>query len=383
MNRFLSATSALLLAAAVVQAETFVHDVPYFLSASHPAGEGFVRIFNSSEEAANLTVRSFDESGNPGGEVTLQLSSGHATHFNSRDLEGGNEGKGLTGSAGIGDGDWRLEIEADQYGIVVSSFVRTDDGFLSSMGNRTVIQTDPAYPGLILHYAPIVNPAGNRNQVSKLRVTNHENERLQVAFFALDDQGNEGTCDLYLEPGVTNSYDIAQLEEGSICSGETQGFGDGTGKWNVFVGVGDAKRITVINVMESPTGHLSNLSDTNVAFRDVTPASSGDDDHPNVPPGTTVLVPSVTSGYLGTADKDYFRFAVADTVSLAIYTTGPVDTEGTLTASDDSLTISNDDFGDDENFRIEGNFFAGDYDILVAGWSDEDIGAYSLHVDVK
>ena len=53
-------------------------------------------------------------------------------HFNSNDLEQGNVGKGLTGSTGAGEGDWRLELSSDA-DIEVLSYIRTTDGFLTAM----------------------------------------------------------------------------------------------------------------------------------------------------------------------------------------------------------------------------------------------------------
>ena len=74
-------------------------------------------------------------------------------HFNSKDLEDGNAGKGLTGSAGPGQGDWRLELTSE-LDIEALSYIRTTDGFLTAMHD-----TVPVVDGR--HEVAIFNPGSN------------------------------------------------------------------------------------------------------------------------------------------------------------------------------------------------------------------------------
>ena len=86
-------------------------------------------------------------------------------HFNSDDLEGGNAGKGLTGSTGAGEGDWRLALTSD-LDIEVLSYIRTTDGFLTAMHDLApeVVEGE--------HRIAIFNPGSNAAQVSRLRLIN-------------------------------------------------------------------------------------------------------------------------------------------------------------------------------------------------------------------
>lgn len=63
---------------------------------------------------------------------TLSLDAEQTKHFNSEDLESGNENKGLSGGTGAGDGDWRLALGSD-LDIEALAYVRTEDGFLTAM----------------------------------------------------------------------------------------------------------------------------------------------------------------------------------------------------------------------------------------------------------
>ena len=47
------------------------------------------------------------------GLLTLSIDGHQTVHFNSNDLEGGNAGKGLAGSTGVGEGDWCLTLSSD------------------------------------------------------------------------------------------------------------------------------------------------------------------------------------------------------------------------------------------------------------------------------
>ena len=108
------------------------HEVPLFVSASHPVQQGFVRIINRSAESGTVRIHAIDDSGRRAGPVTLSLSAKATAHFNSDDLETGNPSKGLSGSTGSGQGDWRLRLETD-LDIEALAYIRTTDGFLTSM----------------------------------------------------------------------------------------------------------------------------------------------------------------------------------------------------------------------------------------------------------
>ena len=77
-------------------------------------------------------IEAFDDSDTACETLTLALDVGATAHFNSNDLELGNAAKGLAGSTGSGVGDWRLALSSEM-DIDVLAYIRTSDGFLTSM----------------------------------------------------------------------------------------------------------------------------------------------------------------------------------------------------------------------------------------------------------
>ena len=131
------------------------HHVYLVPSASEPLREGFVRVINHSGEAGEVSIDPVDDGGRAFDMITLSIDANETVHFNSTDLETGNEGKGLTGSRGSGEGDWRLEFTSD-LDIEVLAYIRTTDGFLTAM--HDVAPAD----GNIRRVA-IFNPGSNQN----------------------------------------------------------------------------------------------------------------------------------------------------------------------------------------------------------------------------
>ena len=227
------------------------HHVPLFLSAADPqARQGFVRVINRSSTDASVRIRAYDKTGWNYDTVTLTVGGSKAAHFNSQDLELGNADKGLSGGIGAGQGDWRLEFtsEAD---IDVLGYIRTKDGFLTSMHDIAPLTED----GYAL---PIFNPASNPNQVSHLRIVNPGQDDADVTIKGVDDLGvvSGGDVELTVSAGQSRTVSAQRLEAG----GETieRSLGDGTGKWRLSVS--SDQPIQVMSLLESPTGHITNLS---------------------------------------------------------------------------------------------------------------------------
>ena len=233
------------------------HSVPLFPSASEPFGRsGFVRLVNHSNIAGQVTIFAFDEEGGEYGPVGLTVRPLETVHFNSNDLETGNAGKGLTGSTGPGEGDWRLELtsEAD---IEVLSYIRTTDGFLTSVHD--------VVPGVEnRHRVPIFNPGRNINQVSQLRLINAGDEPAHVTITGIDDAGESSpVARATVLSGTVKSFTAAELEAGT--SDLEGALGTGVGKWRLIVE--SDQPMTVMSLLESPTGHLTNLSTGPPALR--------------------------------------------------------------------------------------------------------------------
>ena len=234
-----------------MQEMQFDHSLPLVISADNPVQQGFVRIINHSNKAGTVEIRAFDDFGESFGPVTLDLEAKGSAHFNSDDLESGNVEKSLSDGVGNGQGDWRLEL-ATTLEIEPLAYVRTADGFVTSMHDLLVQGESMRY------HVPIFNPASNLSQVSRLRLINPVNTDAEVVIEGLDDRGAlpVTTVRFTLPARGSRTVSAQDLESGA---GELAGrLGDGEGKWQLYVSAD--RPIQVMNLLASPTGHLTNLS---------------------------------------------------------------------------------------------------------------------------
>ena len=229
-----------------------VHHIPLFLSAAEAIQrEGFARVINRGSDEATVRIAAWDDAGTQGDPVSLTVAAGAVAHFNSTDLEFGNVAKGLSGGVGRGNGHWRLEF-ASEADLDVLAYVRTADGFVTGM-HDTVPLTSGSYE------APFFNPGSNRAQASLLRIVNPDPGRTWVSITSIDDAGQRsGNVAVAVPPGQSLTLSAAALESGE---GVTGGLGDGAGKWRLTVTPRvQGRAIQVMSLLESPTGHLTNLS---------------------------------------------------------------------------------------------------------------------------
>ncbi len=236
--------------AALLRSERTERTVPYLLSASHPRRHSFVRIVNRSALAGAVDFRAFDDAGRRSDALTLAVGADEAVHFTSSNLESGAEERGLLGRTGSGEGDWRLELSS-RLDFDALSYVRTSDGFLTDTHDAIRLGEQT---GRIATF----NPGSNANQVSRLRLINPGEEAASVTIRGTDNRGRPGASEvsLSLDGGATREITARQLEEGA--AGIAGMLGDGAGKWRLEVESEQA--ILVVHLLESPTGHLSNLS---------------------------------------------------------------------------------------------------------------------------
>ena len=223
--------------------------VPMLPPASDEGRQGFVRVINHSAEAGEVTLTAIDDAGNRFGPLTLDIGAKASRHFNTTDLEVGNAAKGLTGEAGLGEGNWRLEVES---GLEVEAigYIRHGDGFLTAMGRLA-----PKRGGR--PWVATVNPASNWRQVSHLRLFNVGDATAEVSVTGMDDAGRSpgSAVRLALAGGSAVAHDAGALELGSGLEGA---LGDGTGKWRLSPSAGG--EVAAMSLMESPSGQLTNLS---------------------------------------------------------------------------------------------------------------------------
>ena len=228
------------------------HSVPLFPSASDANGrQGFLRVVNHADESGAVTIAAFDDTEREYETLTLALGANEAKHINSDDLELGNPGKGLTGSTGAGEGDWRLELASD-LDIEVLAYIRTADGFLTAIH-------DPVPRSAQRHRVAVFNPGSNADQVSVLRLVNADDEPAKVTVTGVDDTGmspGDGVK-ATVPAGGSVSYTAAELESGG-ADGLEGSLGDGAGRWRLTVNAD--RPIVAMSLLSSPTGHLTNLS---------------------------------------------------------------------------------------------------------------------------
>ena len=244
------------------------HVLPLF----PPAGsvrQGVARITNRSDRSGTVHVRGTDNAGRWLSEVgpfELSLNAGETVHLFSDDLsdvavpaglEGGNGFEWLAPGSDAGQGSWRLVLLTD-LDIEPSAYIRTPDGFLTAM--HDVVRSTEV-DGATVHRVPIFNPASNRNQASWLHVANPTRDSVEVTIRGRDDAGHPapgGEVRLTLPAREARRISAEQLESGDLdFSGR---LGDGEGRWQLLVTADGA--IEVVNLLQSATGHLTNLSTT-------------------------------------------------------------------------------------------------------------------------
>ena len=256
-NGFLRILALLLAASPAVHcvAETVV-DVPLFRAASHPTQESFVRI-SSLGASGTVEIHAYDDLGMYRS-LLVELAADATLGFNSHNLEQGSPEKGLMPGIGTGTGDWFLQLRSD-IDFKAGSYMRTTDGFLTAMGSA-LLPFNAAAVGLdgdgCAFEVNIFNPARNMNQRSWLRLINYDFEVASVEVTGIDDAGERrGPVTITVPPGEVRSVTSVQLERGG--AGLTGALGEGRGKWRLTLF--SESPLTVMNLLETPTGHLTNL----------------------------------------------------------------------------------------------------------------------------
>ena len=224
--------------------------LPLVLPDTGTAPSGLVRILNRSDQAGTVRILAFDDSGQRFGPVTLSMDANETVNFRSNHLEQGNESKGLSGGIGDGQGNWRLELEST-LDIEPLAYVHSADGSLAAVhdvvSNRSM-----------RHHVLTFNPGSNLTKRSLLRLVNTSGIDTEVVITGLDDAGAAppgGEVRLTLPADEARTLSAQDLEEGG--DGFEGSFGDGAGKWQVFVSAG--RPIQVMSLLSSP-GNLANLS---------------------------------------------------------------------------------------------------------------------------
>ena len=229
-----------------------LHRLPLFPAAGG-SRQGFVRVINRSYSSGEVVIEAVDDAGTRSAPVRLTMRPRRAAHFNSMDLEAGNDAKGLSAGIGAGSGDWRLELTST-LDVQVLSYIRTADGFLTSMHDLAPRSENGDL------WIPFFNPGANRNQVSHLRLANSGDAPAEATIIGLDDGGQTSDAVRVTIPArAARTFTAAELETGN-ADGLSGALGDGKGKWRLRVAT-DAE-VDAMSLLSLPTGHLTNLSTT-------------------------------------------------------------------------------------------------------------------------
>ena len=237
------------------------YTLPLVLSAEDQRRESFVRVINNSNQEGVVHITGRDDSGRVRDPISLSLKAGGSTHFNSGDLENGNTDKNLNGSLGSGQGNWRLTLTSDLE-FHASSYIRLKgEGFVTSMNELVELKRNgESYS----YFVPIFNPASNQRQRSLLKLFNPNESEASVVITGIDDRGNESSVNFRLSAQSLKTLTAQDLENGT--EGLSNTLGNGAGKWRLTISSSQA--LDVMNLMESPTGHLSNLSYSSLSSAD-------------------------------------------------------------------------------------------------------------------
>ena len=269
------AAIAVAAAGASAAATEAVHSVPLFPSAADGVRQGFVRVINHSDEAGEVRIDAVDDAGGSYGPLMLAVGAEQTVHFNSTHLENGDPDKGWSTGTGPGQGDWRLTLSSD-LDVEVLSYIRLlQSGFVTAMHDAAPPLADDghhddddsddghghSHNGEHDDHAyrvVIFNPGSNTNQVSLLRVINDGDHATEVTVSGVDDHGHEsaGSVEMSVAAGAARTVSAQELETGG--EGLDGMLGDGAGKWQLTVG--SHEPVTVLSLLQSPTGHLTNLS---------------------------------------------------------------------------------------------------------------------------
>ena len=244
----------------------WVHDLPFVTAASNLQQQGFVRIANQSDRSGTVRIHAVDDTGEYRGPIELSLDAHQAVHFNSRDLEYGNRSKGLSAGVGDGAGNWRLELTT-RLPVDARAYVRTTDGFLSSIHEvaaevapeEVAPEAETAQGMAVRYHVPIFNPGDNDIRQSRLRLINTGVEPAGIVITGQDDRGKSppgGRVRLTLAGGAAYMLTAQELEQGG--DDIVGRFGNGAGRWRLTVSADQS--IQVMSLMQSLTGHLTNLS---------------------------------------------------------------------------------------------------------------------------
>ena len=211
---------------------------------------GALRVINHSNRLGTVRIHAIDDAGTRKAPIELYLLETSWEEFGSDDLE--RSATGLSDGIGDGVGDWRLDLITD-LDIEPLAYTDISKGYAASMSRTAARLRDGRY------HIPFFNPASNVELASSLRLINPRDGDVEVTISGLDDRGMvppSGDVRLTLRPRESRTVTARELESGG--AGLRGRFGDGSGKWRLFVSA--SRPIQAMSLLKSPTGLVANLS---------------------------------------------------------------------------------------------------------------------------
>ncbi len=230
------------------------YTIPFFPALSDMR-HGFARVVNRGGREVAVKIMAHDDAGMAQGPLTLTIGAHSVAHFNAADLAMGNPDKGLMGSVEAGQGHWRLVLTST-LPLKATGFMRTNDGFVTSL------QETVPY-GMTGHLVNCLNPGSNENQVGWLRIVNLAHKKAHVSITGMNDHGgsSSGMVELTVPVGGAKMVRSKMLEMMTHRDDmdDTKGeLGAPMGKWRLKVT--SPQSIKVMSLIDTPTGHMSNVS---------------------------------------------------------------------------------------------------------------------------
>jgi len=139
----------------------------------------------------------------------------------------------------------------------------------------------------------------------------------------------------------------------------------------------EAKDLAISN----PTNAVDN-SDNHEYFAENTPSLSRDNKFNNAMEININYLPSSESISVS-GEKDVYEFTANQTSPYTFYTTGTLDTYGTLYSAKYSTLVKNDNSGASRNFKFSYNLVEGKTYYLEVRADSTDVGGYTLHSKTK
>ncbi|MXY06945.1 MAG: hypothetical protein F4Y55_14065 [Gammaproteobacteria bacterium] len=236
----------------VVPGTATSHWLPFFNPASNYNQRSLLRLINAGTEPVDVTITGVDDHGNsPGGPVRIVVAPDAAVTLSASDLE---DGVGVTGALGDGQGKWRLTVDSSQP-IGVMNLLSNPTGHLTNLSSFPVNERQGTF-GVPLF--PSAGDAEGREGV--LRIINRTAQAGEVRIAALDESNwSYDPLRLALPANQAVHLNSHDLEMGNASKGLSGRTGAGKGDW--FLELTSDLDIEVLSYVRHWDGFLTSMHD--------------------------------------------------------------------------------------------------------------------------